>query len=262
MVSERTLYRLIDYNLFSARNIDLPKKVKYSRRKRKKDFKVDKKCRIGRTYQDYLNFRRDHPDLPVTEIDTVEGRRGGKVFLTIHFVKTEFMLIFLRDANDSQSVIDVFDKLYLELRPDMFTSTMPLILTDNGSKFSNPSALEFDRQDNQRTHVFFCDPSSPGQKGSLEKNHELIRKVLPKGSSFDDLTQEDVNLLTDHINSYTRESLGHRCPYDVFGFLYGEKILSLLGRHKIEPNAVNLTPSLLRKRPSAFQEVGSGQSPA
>jgi len=245
MVSESTVYRLVDYNVLTARNIDLPRKVKYSRRKKKKEFKVDKSCRIGRTYQDYLKFRNSHPDLPVTQMDSVEGKKGGKVLLTIHFAKTEFMIAFLRDSNDSQSVIDIFDRLYIELRCDIFLSLMPLVLTDNGSEFSNPKALEYDRQGNQRTHIFYCDPSSPGQKGSVEKNHEFIRYVLPKGTSFDGLTQDDISLLMDHINSYSRESLGNKCPYEVFESFYGSQILQMLNSRRIAPNDVNLTPSLL-----------------
>lgn len=201
--------------------------------------------------------------MPVTEIDSVEGKKGGKVLLTIHFVKTELMIAFLRDANDSQSVIDVFDRLYIELRPDIFCTLMPLILGDNGSEFSNPLKIEFDRQGNQRTHLFYCDPSAPWQKGSAEKNHEFIRYVLPKGTSLDHLTQDDISLLMDHINSYSRASIGNKCPYDMFQFLYGETIINALGLHKIPPNEVCLTPQLLRKgnHQSAFQEAGSGQSP-
>ena len=247
MVSESTLYRLIDYNVFRARNIDLPRKVRYSRRRKMKDFKVDKACRIGRTFHDYISYRKEHPDLPVTQMDSVEGRKGGKVLLTIHFVKAELMLAFLRDSNDSQSVLDIFERLYLELRPDIFMSIMPLVLTDNGSEFSNPKAIEYDRQGNQRTHIFYCDASSPGQKGSAEKNHEFIRYVLPKGTSFDSLTQEDVSLLMDHINSYSRESLGNKCPYEMFEFLYGADVLHAMGCHRIPPNNVNLTPSLLNR---------------
>lgn len=157
------------------------------------------------------------------------------------------MLAFLRDANDSQSVLDIFERLYLELRPDIFMELMPVILTDNGSEFSNPKGLEYDRQGNLRTKIFYCDASAPEQKGSIERNHELIRYVLLKGTSFDQLTQMDITLLMDHINSYSRESLGNKCPYDMFEFLYGEKILQALGCHKIAPNEVNLMPSLLKK---------------
>lgn len=139
---------------------------------------MDKTCRIGRNYEDYIDYCSKHPDLPVTQMDSVEGKKGGKVLLTIHFAKAELMLAFLRDANDSQSVLAVFDRLYLELRPDIFMSIMSLVLTDNGSEFSNPRDIEFDRLGNPRTRIFYCDPSSPGQKGSAEKNHEFIRYAM------------------------------------------------------------------------------------
>lgn len=247
MVSQSTIYRLVAYNLFEARNIDLPRKVRYAPRKKKKAFKVDKSCRIGRTFEDYTAYRADHPEIPVTQIDSVEGKKGGKVLLTIHFVKTECMLAFLRDANDSRSVIDVFDRLYLELGPDVFCTVMPLLLGDNGSEFSNPLALEFDTQGNQRTHVFFCDPSAPEQKGSCERNHEFIRMFLPKGTPLEDYTQEDIARMMDHINSYGRPCLGEKSPYEMLVFMYGERLLSLLGCHLIAPDKVTLSPEIFRK---------------
>ena len=247
MVSESTLYRLVDYGLFGAKNIDLPRKVRYARRKKMKIYKVDKGCRIGRSYTEFLLFMQEHPDLPVTQIDSVEGRKGGKVLLTIHFVKAEFMLAYLRDANDSQSVIDIFERLYLELRPDRFMTLMPVLLGDNGSEFSNPRALEFDRQDNQRTHVFYCDASAPHQKGSAERNHEFIRMFIPKGTPLDGYTQDDISLMMNHINSYGRASLGDKCPYEVMEFLYGADILKLLGCSQIAPDDVTLNASVFRK---------------
>lgn len=247
MISERTLYRLVDYNVFSARNIDLPRKVRYSKRKSSKNFKVDKSCRIGRNYNDFHSFMKLHPDLSPVEMDSVEGRKGGKVLLTIHFVKSEFMLAFLRDSNDAQSVIDIFEKLYLELRPDIFMDLFPVLLGDNGSEFSNPKAIEFDSQQNKRTNVFYCDAASPHQKGSAERNHEFIRYIIPKGTSLDGFNQDDITLMMNHINSYCRKSLGNKCPYDIFSYLHSNddnELLKLLGCKKINPNDVILTPAL------------------
>lgn len=248
MVSESTLYRLVDYNLFSARNIDLPRKVRYKPRRHKKSFKVDKGCRIDRTFEDFQKFMTEHPQLSVTQIDSVEGKKGGKLLLTIHFVKSELMLAFIRDSNDSQSVIDVFERLYLQLSPDVFMSLMPVLLGDNGSEFSNPTALELDCQKNRRTYVFYCDPSSPYQKGSAERNHEFIRLFIPKGESMDVFTQEDITLMMNNINSYSRESLGNKSPYEVFSFLYGEDILKRLDCAMIPASKVTLKPSIFGKR--------------
>lgn len=247
LISERTLYRLVDYNCFSARNIDLPRKVRYRTRKTKRTYKVDKTCRVGRCYNDFKSFMKEHPDLPITQMDSVEGNKGGKVLLTIHFVKAELMLAFIREVNDSQSVIDIFNRLYLEIRPDIFMTIMPVLLGDNGTEFSNPKALEYDSQKNLRTRVFYCDPSAPYQKGSAERNHELIRCFISKGESFDRYSQEDISLMMDHINSYCRESLGNKCPYDMFAFLYGENVLKSLGCHKIAANDVTLNKSIWEK---------------
>ena len=247
MVSERTIYRLIDARILSAMNMDLPRKVRFSARKNKVHLKVDKTCRVNRNFEFFNTYMTEHPGLPVVQLDSVEGKKGGKVLLTIHFVKAEFMLAFLREHNDSQSVIDIFERLYLELRPDRFMTLFKICLADNGSEFSNPKALEYDRQGNLRTHIFYCDPSAPYQKGSAERNHEFIRMFIPKGTDLARYTQNDINLMMNHINSYARESPGNKSPYEAFSFLYGQEALDLLECHLIPPQEVTLSSSIFHK---------------
>lgn len=250
MVSERTIYRLIDARILSARNIDLPRKVRFSARKQTVHRKVDQACRIGRDFKCFTTYMNDHPDTPVTQLDSVEGKKGGKVLLTIHFVKAGLMLAFLRGHNDSQSVINIFDALYLELRPDRFMNIFKLCLADNGTEFSNPKAIEFDKQGDRRTQLFYCDPGAPYQKGSAERNHGFIRYFIPKGKDISSYSQADISLMMDHINSYGREGLGDKCPYDMFAFLYGKEMLDLLGCHKILPGDVTLNKSIFHKEAS------------
>lgn len=247
MYSERTIYNYTDAGIFRAKNMDLPRKVRYRPRKSRHDsFKVDKSCRIGRTYDDFRSFLESRPDCPVAQLDSVEGTRGGKVLLTIHFVNCEFMLAFLRDRNTAGSVFDVIERLYWELRPDVFMDLFPIFLADNGSEFSDPVSLEMDFQNNLRTRVFYCDPSAPYQKGAAENNHEFIRRILPKGTSFDGLTQDQVTLMMNHINSYARQNLGDRSPYEIFCYFYGQDILDALGAALIPPDEIMLRPELLR----------------
>ena len=248
MVSESTIYNLVDYSLFEARNIDLPRKVRFAPKKKKKTFKVDKQCRINRTYFEYRIFVHDNPNVPTTQIDSVEGTKGGKVLLTIHFVKAECMIAFLRDKNTAASVTCAFNHLYEVLTPEIFKTVMPLILGDNGSEFSDPKAIEFDNEGNQRTRVFYCDPSSPGQKGSAERNHEFIRFFVPKGKSFDRLTQEDVDLMMSHIASYSRPSLLDKTPYEMMEFYYGRKVCDALNLTYIKPDEVTLNASIWNKK--------------
>ncbi|MBQ7245802.1 MAG: IS30 family transposase [Firmicutes bacterium] len=247
MFSERTLYNYIDMGLFTAKNVDMPRKVRFRPRKSSHDsFKVDKRCRIGRTLEDYNNYLNKNPDTAVVQMDSVMGKVGGKLLLTIHFVKTEFMLAFLRDRNTAASVTEIFNSLYEKLGFQRFTKLFPIILCDNGSEFSNPTAIEVDSDGVIRTKLFYCDPSSPYQKGAVENNHEFIRRIIPKSKSMDDLTQHKVNLMMSHINSYRRENLGDKSPTEVFKFFYGQDTLDILGIAEIPANDILLKPSLLR----------------
>lgn len=248
MCSEKTLYNYVDARLFDVRNIDLPRKVKYRPRYKQPEFKVDRGCRIGRTYTDFQKFLEADPDTAVVQMDTVIGRVGGKCLLTIHFVETSLMLAFLRDANTSGSVIRIINALDRVLGAEEFDKLFQVILTDNGSEFSNPKEIEYrETSPYCRTQVFYCDPSSPYQKGACEVNHELIRRILPKGSSFDDLTQEDIFLMMDHINSYKRKKLNDRSPYETFSFYYGEDLLKKLGCSPVASENIILKPKLLKK---------------
>ncbi len=252
MLSETTIYNYISAGIISSiTNIDLPLKVKYKPRKKKsKEFKIDKSCRINRTYEDFLNYIENNPDLNIVEIDTVEGKKGGKVLLTIYFRKSNLMLGFIRDHTDSKSVTDVFNNLFHLLGKTLFGKMFSIILTDNGSEFSNPRALEYidySCPNEKIINAFYCDPRTPGQKGGIEHNHTLLRKIIPKGTILDNFTQDDITLAFNHVNSYTREALDNTIPYKIFKNMYGDKILKKLGIKFIPFDELNLTPNLLKK---------------
>lgn len=248
MCSEKTIYNYIDACLFDVRNIDLPRKVKFRERYKKPEFKVDKGCRINRNYKDFEAFINKNPDTAIVQMDSVIGVKGGKCLLTIHFVECSLMLAFIRDANTSKSVTDEFNHFDKVLGKELFSELFPVILTDNGSEFSNPKAIEYrNTHPLLRTHVFYCDAGSPYQKGAIEVNHELIRRILPKGSSFNNLTQDDINLMMNHINSYKRKKLNNRNPYETFSFYHGEEVLHKLECHPVAAGDIMLKPALLKK---------------
>lgn len=246
MVSERTLYNYFNLGAFTAKSIDLVRKVRYRQRKKKKEFKLDKHCYEGRTYADFEQFIKDNPDTPIVEMDSVEGKKGGKVLLTIYFRNSGFILAFLRDANTARSVTEIINDLYEKLGRETYCELFPVILTDRGSEFSNPTAIEQDSDGNLRSLVFYCDPSCPYEKGGIEVAHEFIRRVLPKGTSFDHLQQKDIELMMDNINSYKRKKLHNRSAYEMFEFYYDRDVLEKLNAHYIEGNDIVLTPKLLK----------------
>ena len=246
-LSEKSVYRYVAGGLLDAVNLDMPRVVRFKPRKSKPvEHKVDSGCRIGRNFLDYGRFI-EKTGAAAVEMDTVKGGVSGKVLLTMMFKSCDFMLAFLRERNTSQTVIDRFEWLYELLGTETFKKLFPVILTDNGSEFSNPKALELDAAGGRRTHIFYCDPQASWQKPNVEVNHEFIRRILPKGASLNALTQADIDLMMSHINSYSREKLNGKTPIEMFNFLYGEGVAEKLGQTKIPSNDILLKPSLLKK---------------
>ena len=83
------------------------------------------------------------------------------------------------------------------------------------------------------------------EKGSIENNHELIRRVIPKKISLKPYSQKELNLLCSHINSLIRESLNGKCPFDLINDYISIEIINKLDLYKINPLDVCLIPELL-----------------
>lgn len=245
---ERTLYYYFDKNAFTARNIDLPRKVKYKPRKKSTSPVIkDSAHRVGRTFEDFVKFLENHPNIPVVEMDTVHGTRSGKVLLTFMFRNCSLMLAFIMDNCSEMAVKDIIDKLYEVLGHEVFKRSFPVILTDNGSEFKNPKALELDNEGNQRTKIFYCNPMASYQKPHVEKNHEYIRYIIPKGKSLNNRTQEDVTLMMNHINSTARASLNGNTPFKLAQMLLDVSMLDKLSLKHIHADEVHLKPALFNK---------------
>ena len=164
----------------------------------------------------------------------------------IHFVRQEFQLAFRREHKDSASVTEIFRDIYHLLGKETYMKMFPVLLADNGTEFSNPKALEFNEDGDQISHMFYCDPSAPNQKGSCEVNHEFIRRVIPKGKVITPYSQEQILLMMSHINSYSRPELGDKTPYDMLEFYFGTGTADRFGIKKIQPNNIVLKPDLLK----------------
>ena len=250
-VSESTISRLIKDNMLTATVFDQQRVVKLKPRKSNSsnEKKLDRKCRIGRTIEDYHKYMAEHPSAIEVECDTVIGKIGGKCLLTIIFPQSSLMLAFLCDNKTAFCIQSKFEFLYKNLKED-FKTLFEVILTDNGSEFSNPTAIEIAPDNTKRCNMFYCDKMASWQKPHVEQNHRLIRQVLPKGTSFDELTQDKISLMMSHINSYKRDSLGNHSPFEMFSFLYGEKmlndILHLTCQKIIFPNNIILKPYLVK----------------
>ena len=244
---ERTIYNYFHQEIFSSMRSDMPRmNIRKPRSREKICHRIDPQYKKGRTYMDFKDFKDAHPELPTVQMDSVIGSIGGKVLLTLHF-ECGLMLAWLRETNNSQSVLDYFDMLEQSFGLEIFRKMFPVILTDNGSEFSNPHAIETSPITRERrTRVFFCEPNSAWQKGSIENNHTNLRRILPRGSSFDSLTQADIDLVISHLNSYKRKMYDDVPAISRFNSIFGPDILAKLNVSLIQPDDVILDKKLLK----------------
>ena len=247
-VSSSTVYRHIRKGYLSIAPIDLTRAVKFKERRTSNLPSIPKEAKKGRSYVDFQNYLALNQLNSWLEMDTVMGRTGGKVLLTFNLSFCNF--IFAR-LLENKTALEVTKHLYdikntLHEADKDFFQLFPVILTDNGGEFARVKDIEMDIRGEIK--LFFCDPNRSDQKGRIEKNHTLIRDILPKGTSFDNLTQEDINLVCSHVNSVKRAALNGKSAYELFAFTYGEEIPKLLGISKIPAEDVCQSSKLLQHK--------------
>lgn len=248
-VSKSTVYRHIEYGYYTISKIDLPRAAKFKPRKENKGEYVPKGVKIGRTFEDFMLYLEEHPFTCYVEMDTVIGRIGGKVIMTFQFVNVDFMFgLLLDDKTAAEAARKIrFLKNILRSSNIRFGDVFPVILTDNGGEFSDVFSFENDIDEQSETKMFFCDPNSPYQKPHVENNHTLFRGIVESGTSFDNFTQENVNLIFSHINAVKRKQFNGKSAYDMFTFTYSKALADILGISFIEPKDVIQTSKLLKK---------------
>lgn len=251
--SKTTFYRYIDLGILNVRNIDLARKVRF---KVKKEYdytrtRINPKIKVGRFYSDFKIYMEFNPNASIVEMDTVIGTQGGKggnCMLTLLFRQFNFMLIYLLPYKKTEYVTKVFNHLKDILGDDEFKRLFEVILTDNGTEFSDPESIEFSlKTGEQLVNLFYCDANSSWQKGSIEKNHEYIRYILPKGTSFASISQDDCYLIASHINSVPRLSLNNVSPYEAATYFIGKENIDKFQIKKIDYDEIDLSIRLLKK---------------
>lgn len=247
MVSENTIRNYVSKGLFNADVLDTihPRFVSKTSKKRRVIKNVE--LLTNRTYDDYLEYIKDNDSL-ITQMDTVVGKLiDKKKILTIHWPSLHFQIGILLDRLSPSNVNKALFELTDKIGDEIYRKLFQVIIVDNGLEFSLMDEVETDLNGELISRVFFCDPYSSSQKGACERNHEFIRYILPKGKSFDSLTQKDVDLIFSHINSTPRKSLGFNSPYAVFANLFGKDLLNKLNIHLVEKDDVLLKPTLILK---------------
>ena len=224
--------------------------MRYRKRKRivskNKNDRKESTCRIGRTYQDFITYKEANKTEYYVEMDTVEGIKGHSVLLTLCFIPFNFMIALKLNNQTISEVTDKINSIKQILGFEMFHKMFPVILTDNGKEFKRPDLIEDNGNDVVNTKVFFCDSRRSDQKGNIEVTHEYIRKYIEQGIDLDSYTQEQINLMMNHINNTKRKKLNGNTPFNLMVNKLGIENINKLGFHYIEPNKIILNSSIFK----------------
>ena len=259
-ICEKTLYNYIETGVFHEVSgitvMDLRRQV--SRKLPKKAAKAfkkrtDRKFLQGRLYKDFRTYLTDHPEVFVTQMDTLYNNGSSGPFLqTFKFVRAGILFAIYHEEKTALSMKQGIDLLESILGTKLFQKYVHVLLTDRGTEFSDAEGMETSPDGTRRTRVYYCDPMQSGQKGTLENKHIELRYILPKNTDLRVLGltgQDPLNLVLSHVNSAPVEMLGGKSPLELADFMYHDlyEKLYAFGIRQIEKDQVILKPYLLKK---------------
>lgn len=216
-ISVRTLYRYIDNGIFlRLTNKELP--IKGNRKEHNKKVRVQKRASAGESIENRPEEVKDREIFGHWEMDTVKGKRGvtKSCMLVLTERKTRDEIVIKLKDQGAASVVEALDRLERKWG-DLFCKVFRSITVDNGVEFSDYEGMEKSvLKDDKRTFVFYCHPYSSWERGTNENTNRLIRRHIPKGTDFDDRTDEEIEYIENWINNYPRGILDYKTAEELF----------------------------------------------
>lgn len=215
-----TLYSYIDKGVFlKLTNKDLPVK-----KNKKRGYKKVRKQQARAAAGDSIEKRPDEIDQREEfghwEMDSVIGKKGvsKNTLLVLTERKTRDEIIFKLPDHTDEAVVAALDKLERRYGADMFKQIFKTITVDNGSEFADVNGLERSilEEGEKRTHLYYCHPYSSWERGTNEVTNKMVRRKVPKGTNFDDKTDEEIAEIEGWINRYPRKIHGYRSAGELF----------------------------------------------
>lgn len=218
MICTRTVYSYIDKGVFyKLTNKDLPVKGK-RKRKYKKVRRIQKRANAGTSIEKRPFNIESREEFGNWEMDTVVGKRGisKHSLLVLTERKTRYEIIYTLKEHTASAVVDKIDLLEKQYG-GKFRTVFKTITVDNGTEFSYAKQLERSLlSEGKRTDLYYCHPYSSWERGTNEVTNKLIRRMYPKGTNFDSVTDQDIEALQNWINDYPRELFDFHTAAEMF----------------------------------------------
>jgi len=141
------------------------------------------------------------------EVDTIIGKYHQGSIVTIVDRKSRFTLMRILPTKEAIGVSNAIIELLYPIK--QFTHT---ITSDNGKEFT----LHENISKSLNTDFYFCDPYSSWQRGLNENTNGLVRRYIPKKTSFENISQNEIIMIQNKLNHRPRKSLGYKTPFEVF----------------------------------------------
>lgn len=209
-ISVPTIYNAIRYNIINVKVTNM-RRMKYDP---KYEYKETKE--ISENKQEYsIEKRPEEVDKRLVfghfELDTVLGTRKGihECLITITERKTRYEMIFKIKSKQAEEVVKKFNQIkdFMKIH---FNKIFKSFTTDNGTEFSDFLSLI----KNTKANIYFCHPYCSGEKGTNERNNEIIRYFIPKGTLMENYSCKDINKIAEWMNNYPRKILNYKTPLE------------------------------------------------
>ena len=209
-ITMQTIYNAIRFNIINVKIEDM-RRMKYNP---KYEYHEDKEISVSK--QNYsIETRPNEVDKRLVfghfELDTVVGKKEGvhECLMTLTERKTRFEMIFKIQAKRALEIVNKFNDIKLFMKNN-YNKIFKSLTTDNGSEFSD--FLNIIK--NTKTQIYFCHPYCSGEKGTNERNNEIIRYFIPKGTNIEDYSYEEINNIVNWMNNYPRKILDYKTPLE------------------------------------------------
>lgn len=206
----KTIYNYIDKEILDIKRKDLTYgKYEKDEKNKKEESDYLKPNKEGKTIHDRPKEIETREIIGHWEMDLVEGLKGQKepYLLVLSERKTRKEIIELIPDKSAKSVGKALNRIERQLGVRKFRETFKTITTDNGAEFRNWETIErsYTGSKKKRTNQYFADAYSSWQRGTNENINKMIRRFLPKKTSFKGLKQEDIKRIEKWINNYPRK---------------------------------------------------------
>jgi len=218
-ICAKTIYNYIHNGILLIDEEDLVHGF-YKKNKKKKEAKRTTAFKVDRRIHDRPEEANEREEIGHWEMDLVEGKKGIKdpylLVMTERASREE--IIELIPNKTSDAVVKALDRVERRMGPVVFREAFKTITTDNGSEFKDYEGIErsFTKSSIKRTKMYYCDAYASWQRGSNENQNRMIRRFLPKGSSFKNVTRRTVKRIQKFMNNYPRKMFGFKSSNEVF----------------------------------------------